>query len=713
MLLLAVWLGAVAPAAAQTAYSWNTGDGTWDSTAGNWDPAGGPPDNGDDATLGDLPVAEDAEVSLSIDAPALNALEVTGGVNLFTNGFDGESVALTIGVGSRLVVQDGSIFENGSGTIVLAAGVLLVEDGGTYVGGEVTIGSGTDAQLTGGRFEIRRDLAGGFLNVNSTGELFGWGTVYLGDPSLTGSGLLDNDGTVRTARPSPDPDDNARHELIIDTDVNETDPLIDLDGDSENGTVSLAHTTTLTVLGTLSDGFSNSIDLEPDSILNISQPWTIDGGTLELDDGEVTGGRIRNDGGTIRGHGRITSTRINNFGTIEADVGTLVIDTVNPSQLDGAAPNNGQGILRAVTGDLEVASNVTTVFNGLLEVGSTRTFTMSQPGSRFRNAPASEDDDGSGDFGRINLIRGTFVAENFEQASELSAIGISTLDVDNITFESGSLTEIVPNPTNRLELRGNTVVEAGATFAGGGTLRNLFDSSLTLLDGASLDAVHLQNDGNLEIGSSAGAATVDSFEQTSALTATWIVEIGGTAPGTEYDQLIVTNDAQLDGALEVELIDAGAGLFAPSLGDMFEILVADSVSGGFSQTTLPVLSSGLFWHVVTQPDAVLLAVADHIAGDYNRNGAVDAADYVVWRKTLNSTSELAADGNLDGTVNDADYAVWRTNFGAVAGGGSLATVPEPTALWILVLGMASLSGRIASARGRDNSATELRMTPIT
>jgi hypothetical protein len=50
--------------------------------------------------------------------------------------------------------------------------------------------------------------------------------------------------------------------------------------------------------------------------------------------------------------------------------------------------------------------------------------------------------------------------------------------------------------------------------------------------------------------------------------------------------------------------------------------------------------------------------------DYNGNGNVDAADYVVWRKT-------------DGTP--AGYNVWRTRFGQPvgSGAGANAVVPEP------------------------------------
>ena len=52
------------------------------------------------------------------------------------------------------------------------------------------------------------------------------------------------------------------------------------------------------------------------------------------------------------------------------------------------------------------------------------------------------------------------------------------------------------------------------------------------------------------------------------------------------------------------------------------------------------------------------------AGDYNQNGLVDAADYTVWRDTLNQTGEdLAADGDDSGTVDQGDYNVWKGNFG--------------------------------------------------
>jgi arylsulfatase A-like enzyme len=54
-----------------------------------------------------------------------------------------------------------------------------------------------------------------------------------------------------------------------------------------------------------------------------------------------------------------------------------------------------------------------------------------------------------------------------------------------------------------------------------------------------------------------------------------------------------------------------------------------------------------------------------IPGDFNVDGTVDAADYVLWRFEVSQTpvAQLTADSNGDGIVDDSDYQVWRRNFG--------------------------------------------------
>lgn len=69
-----------------------------------------------------------------------------------------------------------------------------------------------------------------------------------------------------------------------------------------------------------------------------------------------------------------------------------------------------------------------------------------------------------------------------------------------------------------------------------------------------------------------------------------------------------------------------------------------------------------------------------LPGDYNGDGKVNAADYVVWR------NDPASHGG-----NPAGYNAWRANFGAgsAAGIGSGATVPEPAAVVIILAAITS------------------------
>ena len=91
-----------------------------------------------------------------------------------------------------------------------------------------------------------------------------------------------------------------------------------------------------------------------------------------------------------------------------------------------------------------------------------------------------------------------------------------------------------------------------------------------------------------------------------------------------------------------------------------------------------------------------MRIAEVLApGDFNGDGKVDAADYVIWRKY---------DGN-----DAAGYETWRANFGTPAGGGAaVATVPEPPAALLIIVAVAilairghnSISGNVVAGTSR-------------
>lgn len=117
------------------------------------------------------------------------------------------------------------------------------------------------------------------------------------------------------------------------------------------------------------------------------------------------------------------------------------------------------------------------------------------------------------------------------------------------------------------------------------------------------------------------------------------------------------------------------GFFAGSTGHVFSSIGTSTSFGAASAATITTTVRTNFMEAPLLPD-------------YNNNGVVDAADYVLWRK-----GSPAADGNGDTFVDQQDYELWREHFGAIVGGGgagsgfSGASVPEPASCVLLVFGL--------------------------
>lgn len=100
-----------------------------------------------------------------------------------------------------------------------------------------------------------------------------------------------------------------------------------------------------------------------------------------------------------------------------------------------------------------------------------------------------------------------------------------------------------------------------------------------------------------------------------------------------------------------------------------------------------------------------------LAGDYNGDGTVSAADYTVWRNSNGQTGiDLPADGSGNGSVGPEDYDLWKANFGGPeppGGGSSSIGAPEPTAAVSMSVGILILCARrfgcVVSRGQRDDS----------
>lgn len=105
-------------------------------------------------------------------------------------------------------------------------------------------------------------------------------------------------------------------------------------------------------------------------------------------------------------------------------------------------------------------------------------------------------------------------------------------------------------------------------------------------------------------------------------------------------------------------------------------------------------------HTTAFPNGEVRGFVVYVPGDFNDNGIVDAADYVLWKKTEGTIAEgLPADADNSNVVDQEDYLIWRQNFGSTrhdqhehhhddGAGASLALgVPEPSAVALLAIGL--------------------------
>jgi hypothetical protein len=168
---------------------------------------------------------------------------------------------------------------------------------------------------------------------------------------------------------------------------------------------------------------------------------------------------------------------------------------------------------------------------------------------------------------------------------------------------------------------------------------------------------------------------------------------GGATPGNGFidpngDWVKLSNTSTMlsEGALD---LDGGSlpAFRAISLGHIWDPFLVD----------FPDLEFDIRDDTQTIPVSIELA----LDGDYSSDYTVDQADYIIWRKYLDSMTAYFADGDLDGVVDLDDRLVWQSNFGVTlplppygSGSGGLSAdaggVPEPSSAVLFLLAAALL-----------------------
>lgn len=91
-------------------------------------------------------------------------------------------------------------------------------------------------------------------------------------------------------------------------------------------------------------------------------------------------------------------------------------------------------------------------------------------------------------------------------------------------------------------------------------------------------------------------------------------------------------------------------------------------------------------------------------GDFDGDGDVDGADFVVWQTNFPTTTGAASgqgDADGDSDVDGADFAIWQASFPSGASSPGTSPVPEPPAVLLMSLAGAMLLGIRPSSRLRQ------------
>ena len=255
----------------------------------------------------------------------------------------------------------------------------------------------------------------------------------------------------------------------------------------------------------------------------------------------------------------------------------------------------------------------------------------------------------------------TFTGTGAIVGGTLTLTGGGTLELANDGNTYGGVTDVQDGTldVSTSTGTGDTTVQSGARVEGGGTV----GGNLVAHSGATIHP----GDGLTSTLTVAG----DYTQQAGAILE---IELRDAA---DFDAMIVTGSAALDGAIDVQLADG----FVPALGDSFDVLLATGgVNSAFASTLFPDLGPLLAMDIFYDSNLVSLAVVPALPGDFDIDGDADGADFLLWQR-----------GGSPDPLSALDLADWETNYGVVAPlSASTTAVPEPATGIVLMLGMAAM-----------------------
>lgn len=676
---------------------WNGGNLSGDGTTRTF---GGSMNNASAKALNNNHTLSVAAGSFNYNGVVPNVLNIGGTANFNIE----NSATLVMGAGTAIIGTSADGLTLGFGaTLDTSAGTSTVNSG-TMSGGTIATGASGRLDFGNGSFAITGGTVTGtgtigivnatltvnasitFPNLVTGGTLAGSGALLVKGGewkggTMTGAGMTTIDGSATFAINSGTP-------KTLDRNFTNNGTVTENDGFTFTGSAAIANTGTWNSLagtpmacsactgkfhnsGTYTKGgpfVSHAVRFDNDGQFTIN-PGAIGlnlggGGTSSGDFATNTGNFHVNGATTFSATSDITGNGTVQFSGTVMHQGTLVLGNGGVNGLGvvlgGTTTFNSAAPVQApkmnISGNIAGSANI--IVNGPTTtnwtdgtIGGTGTFTVAAGAPMtITSAGGQTLNRNLGNAGTLTLSASVAGSGQVTNTGTLKVQGGPALATFAPAVANQGLAEFL---ANSIDFTGGYSQSAGTTKLAGGT----FSSPLTVnITGGSLVGNgtitgNVTSSATIAPGFSAGAITIAGNLTLNAASLVTI-DISGTTPATQHDQLVVTGNAALNGTLTANFI----GGFTPADDDTFDVVVWNAHSGTFSTVNLPAFPSGT------------------LTGAYDADSFTITADFVGDLALTKSGPATAAFGS------NVSFTISVTNSGPSPANGVVVNDPTPTNL---------------------------------
>jgi FG-GAP repeat len=340
--------------------------------------------------------------------------------------------------------------------------------------------------------------------------------------------------------------------------------------------------------------------------------------------------------------------------TLLGNVSLSLVNAVSLASVGGDV-TLGDTILNLVSNDVQVDGDVTLMEGGGVFVEGESTLMATE--IRLKKNAALKTRDKS----KVVAARDVVI----EQASLVEVEGESTLMATEIQLKKNAALRI--KDKSKAVAAKDVVIEEASVVAIDET-STLMAMNVDVMTGGAIqgegtiEAEMVNNkSGTVSPGMSPGSLTFVGVYRHQA-DAVLVIELSGTTAGSQYDVLIVDGSTILEGGtLDVVLLDS----FAPQLGDSFDFLTTQTLTGTFDAVTLP---EGFLWDIDYSSPGVTLTVTGVSDPGFSYVDADNDGYLTTFGGDVALTAGEVGDGRFDTNITEGGYTTVIAGAGLVVNG---------------------------------------------